>query len=552
MIIKCPNLPGTPPFKIGKIYIENGQQIKENDVILSIEMKKGAKELKSSSSGIIKNVYITSGAEIFPNDILVEIEENNVIKKENSVNSSPSSVESCDICIIGGGPGGYISAIYAAQNKKNVILIEKNKLGGTCLTKGCMPTKSFIKSAEVYSQCKDSHIFGIESSNIKSHMDKIVERKNDVVSTLNQAIDYLVKKNNIKLISGSATFVDKNKLYVENFGEIIAENIIIATGSCSDYPPIPGIELPIVLNSTKALNLEKLPSSVTIIGGGVIGMEFAFFYRNLGVDVHIIEFFDQVLNMLDKDVSSEILRIANDKGIKISLSSKVTKIQESDSNKAVVTYEKDGKTFISVSDIVLSATGRVPNISGLNLEKINLTLNENKKGIAINDFMETNIKGIYAVGDVTNKMQLAHVASKQGIIAIDKILGKNNEIDYLKVPNVIFTEPEIASVGYTEKLCKKLNIDYDISKFYFSGNGKAFINNDTSGFVKLIINKTNNQLIGGAIIGCDASSLISTLTLGITNNLTVEQYTKTIFPHPTTSEAIQEAFIAFGLGSIHQ
>lgn len=551
MIIKCPKLPGVTPFKIGKIYIEIGQIINVNESILSIEVKKGTKELKSSFTGIVKNIFINSGDEVVPDTPLVELEE---VKKSNTSTSSESknSIETSDICIIGGGPGGYVAAIYAAQNGKKVILIEKDKLGGTCLNKGCIPTKSFIKSAEIFSHCKNSDIFGSMTTNVEFSIKKIVERKNKVVSTLNQGIEYLIKKNNIKLIVGNATFIDQHKVSVENFGEIFAENIIIATGSSTSYPPIQGIDLPIVLNSTKILNLEKIPKSITIIGGGVIGMEFAFFFNNLGVKVHVIEFLDRVLTMLDNDVSLEIFRIANEKGIKISLSSKVTKIQESDSNTAVITYEKNGDIFVSVSDIVLSATGRTPNISHLNLEKIGINLNSNSKGICINEFMGTNVKNIYAIGDVTNKLQLAHVASKQGIVAIDHILGKNSKIDYLNVPNVIFTAPEIASVGYTEELCKTSNIDYDVSKFYFSGNGKALVMNSSTGFVKLIINKKNKKLIGGTIIGPDASSLISTLTLGVTNGLTVEQYTQTIFPHPTTSEAIHEAFLAFESGCIHQ
>jgi dihydrolipoamide dehydrogenase len=281
-------------------------------------------------------------------------------------------------------------------------------------------------------------------------------------------------------------------------------------------------------------------------------MEFAFIYRNLGVKVHVVEFMDRLLTMLDTDVSQEIQNVAEEAGIQIHTSSKVLKIQSSADGQAIVTYQdKNGEQLI-VSEKVLVAIGREPNMENLDLEKTDIQLNDRGRGIAVDQYMRTNVENIYAIGDVTNIMQLAHVASRQGMIAVDNILGHSAKLEYTTVPNVIFTSPEIASVGLTEDQCKERGVEYRVSKSSFLSNGKALTMNESNGFIKLIKDNKTDQIIGGTIIGPDASSLISTLAIAIANGLTDVDITRTIFAHPTTAEVIYEAALGLSIGALHE
>ena len=306
-----------------------------------------------------------------------------------------------------------------------------------------------------------------------------------------------------------------------------------------------------MLNSKSALDNKNLPKSITIIGGGVIGMEFAFIYSNFGVKVNVVEYMDRLLTMVDDDISEEIKNIAKLNGINIYTSSKVTKIEESENGDAIVFFENEGKEKYLISENVLVAIGREPNMDGLNIEKTSIELNERGKGIKVDNTLKTNVPGIYAVGDVNNKMQLAHVASHQGIIAVDNILSEDKEMKYDCVPNVIFTAPEIASVGLTERECIEKKINIKVSKFPFSANGKALTMGESRGFIKIIKDIDNNKIVGASLIGADASSLISTLTVIIKNNIKDKDITDTIFAHPTTGEVIHEAALGLSIGALH-
>lgn len=476
---------------------------------------------------------------------------------------------STDLLIIGGGPGGYVAAVEAAKQGLDVSLVEKARLGGTCLNIGCIPTKTIIESTHTVKRLKSMEDFGLSiktisssnelegsnkdvsslaSNNIEINMEKVIERKDGVINRLVSGIEFLMKKNKVNVITGEASFIDKNTVYVRNTDNskvsnynIKAKNIIIATGSKISKINIPGIDLPCVLDSTAALASTDLPESITIIGGGVIGMEFAFIYNSFGVDVNLVEFMDRTLTILDKDVSREIQKIGKREKIKIHTSSKVTKIEESEDGKALITYENKKGEHTLVSNKVLVAIGREPNIDGLNIEKSGVLLNEKARGIKVDSKMQTNIPNIYAIGDVTDIIQLAHVASSQGMVAVANILGKDEDMDYLAVPNVIFTSPEIATVGTGEDQAKAENMDVSVSKSSFLGNGKALAMDETRGFVKLVKDNKTGKIIGGSIIGPDASALISTLTTIILNGMTVDDTSKIIFPHPTTSETIGDA-----------
>jgi len=425
------------------------------------------------------------------------------------------------------------------------------------LNVGCIPTNALVKSAVVHHSALTAEEFGIiiDKSAIKPDMSKIIEHKNSVVNRLVGGIEGLMSSNNVNVIKGSAMFTTEKIVEVINDNikyVITAKDIIIATGSKISSVPIKGLDLPFVLNSTTALSHRELPKSIAIIGGGVIGMEFAFLYNNLGVEVTVIEYMDRLLTMLDEDESVEIKRIAIEKGIKVYNNSKVLEVSCDVHNKAIVTFEnRDTKKYL-VTDNVLVAIGRQPNLDGLNLEVTGVVMDPQRKGIKVDNHMHTNKDNIYAIGDVTNIIQLAHVASHQGIIAVDNILGNKKEIKYNAVPNVIFTSPEVATVGMSEVCCKNEKIDYKVSHFNYTGNGKAITMEETEGYIKLIEDVKTKKLLGAAIIGADASNLISIITVAIQNNLSAEDLRETIFPHPTTSEIVHEAAMGLGIGTLHQ
>lgn len=560
MIIKMSAIPGGKKGTVGKIEVKIGDKLVTGDIMAQVETSKGNRTIKATSDGVVSKILCEEGSEISSNQEMFELDEVCPCKEETV--SNKNDARDCEVkninsqlLIIGGGPGGYVAAIYAAKNGMKVTLVEKSELGGTCLNVGCIPTKALVKSSEICHNVHSAKDFGINvDGDISVDMKKVIDRKDKVKDKLVSGIDFLMKKNEITVISGEASFIDKTSVYVKGKEDykITAENIIIATGSKICKIPIQGMDLPFVLNSTTALSCTDLPKSITVIGGGVIGMEFACIYRNLGVEVHVIEFMDRLLTMVDKDISNEIKNQAKEKGIHIHTSSKVLKIQKSVDEKAVITYEdKDGEHLL-VSEKVLVAIGREPNLEGLAVENSGVTLNDRCRGIKVDAHMRTNVDNIYAIGDVTNIIQLAHVASHQGIVAVDNILNNEKEMNYSAVPNVIFTSPEIASVGIGEDEAVKNGMDIKVSKFAFAGNGKALTMNEPNGFIKLVKDNKTNKIIGGSIIGADASSLISALTLAIENGFTEKEITKTIFPHPTTGEVIHEAAMDLGIGALHQ
>ncbi|MDU4912824.1 dihydrolipoyl dehydrogenase [Clostridium baratii] len=561
MEIKLETISGhSKTSKIGKINVQVGDEVKTNDILLQLETNKGNSPFKAKGNFKIEEIKVSEGDEVKVGDILFivsgEIKTNNKPKVDyfgNMLKGKKEDVKA-DLLVIGGGPGGYVAALYAAKKGLNTVLVEREKLGGTCLNVGCIPTKALVKSSEVYKDTLLGEEFGFEIENIKVNMNKVIDRKDKIRENLVSGIDYLLSKNNVRVIKGDASFLD-DKIIVAKRGKdeykIEAKNIIVATGSKISKINIKGIDLPFVLNSKSALDNKNLPKSITIIGGGVIGMEFAFIYSNFGVKVNVVEYMDRLLTMVDDDISEEIKNIAKLNGINIYTSSKVTKIEESENGDAIVFFENEGKEKYLISENVLVAIGREPNMDGLNIEKAGIELNERGKGIKVDNTLKTNVPGIYAVGDVNNKMQLAHVASHQGIIAVDNILSEDKEMKYDCVPNVIFTAPEIASVGLTERECIEKKINIKVSKFPFSANGKALTMGESRGFIKIIKDMDNNKIVGASLIGADASSLISTLTVIIKNNIKDKDIADTIFAHPTTGEVIHEAALGLSIGALH-
>jgi dihydrolipoamide dehydrogenase len=552
--------------KIIRVLKNEGDPVKINDVIFEVESGKGASTINSKAQGTIKSINVKEGDSVNADKVLAQINGEQVVKAgspsvapttfnyfQNLVKPAKLQLES-DITIIGGGPGGYVAAIQAAKLGAKVILIEKEKLGGTCLNWGCIPTKTLVRSAQVFDTLKKAEEFGCYAENIGIRMEKVIDRKDKVVTQLVQGIKYLMDKNNIKVINGIAEIVDNETILAKSSTQevtIKSKNIIIATGSKSAVVPIKGIENKNVINSNDALSLKEVPKKLVIVGGGVIGMEFAYIYASFGAEVSVVEFMDQCLISCDDDVCEENKKSAARKGIKLYTTAKVEEICEAENNECIVHFIQEGKDKYITANKVLLSVGRIPYIDGLGLEKAGVELNNNKRGIKVNSKMQTNISNIYAIGDVTNIILLAHAASHQGVVAANNIMGKPCEMDYAAVPSAIFTEPEIAMVGIGEKEAKLQGIEIEVGKFPFSANGKALSYGESDGFIKIIRDKNTEKLIGASIVGLHATDLIAELTLAIRNNLTAREIAETIHAHPTTAEVIHEAALSLEGGAIH-
>ena len=543
---------------VSSLSVKAGDQVKAGDELLQYEASKGILPILAPADGIVEEVLVDQGDRIVLNDVLVRMDTDTVCKEEEAGNRS-TPVKKCreektDLLIIGAGPGGYEAAIYAAQNGLKVILAEAKTVGGTCLNEGCIPTKALNKGARTYQDILKAAKMGIEVPHPQINMPRLIEWKDEVRETLVSGILGLLKNHSVKLLTGTARFLSGNEVIVEQEEgqvHVSAANIIIATGSKSAGLRIPGVQLPQVMDSREALSLKKLPSSITIIGGGVIGMEFAFIYHSLGVSVQVIEYLEGILPMVDKDISGRLRLIAERKGILIQTGARVSRIENGLNQEAVVIYEKDGKEAFAVSEKVLMAVGRVPDYETLNIEAANIETRRDRRGIQVDGHMQTNRPGIYAIGDVNNILQLAHAASHQGMAAVRHILKMDGGEKQDIVPNVIFTMPEIASVGKTEMDCQKDGISYEVYKFPFSGNGKALIMGDTDGFVKLVKDRVTDEIIGGSIIGPDASTLINSITELVQFHIRQRDASEVIFPHPTTGEAISESILGLGVGALH-
>lgn len=442
-----------------------------------------------------------------------------------------------DIVVIGAGPGGYVAAIKAAQLGAKVAIIEKKYIGGVCLNIGCIPTKALIKSARVYQDILNSSSFGIDldQKSVKVNLSHVIKRKDNIVKRLTGGVGMLLKKNKVDIYNGEAKVKDKNTVEVN--GEVLkTNNLIIATGARPVIPPIPGVEEGIksgyILTSKEALSLDKVPENLVVVGGGVIGIEFATIYASFGSNVTVIEMADNILVNIDDEVRETYLKSLKKQHINIITKGAVTKV---DKNKVI--YSKDGKDHEVVADKVLMSVGMRPNSEGFEHLGIEIT----RQGIITNEKLETTVKGVYAIGDVNGKMMLAHVASAEGIIAVENIMGKESKIDYKKVPSGIYGTPEIANIGYTEQEAKAEGIDYKVSKFPLLGNGKSLAEGEADGFVKIIANKKYNEVIGVHILAPHATDLIAEAAVLMELEGTAYELANAIHPHPTLSETLMEA-----------
>ena len=443
-----------------------------------------------------------------------------------------------DLLIIGAGPGGYETALAAARKGKSVILFNGNELGGTCLNEGCIPTKCLCRNAEVVSTFKEGEKFGIDDFTFTLDYNKIIERKREVVETLRNGVETILDQAKVTVVNALASFKD-SKTLIANGEEYQGDNIIIATGSTSKSLPIPGHDLQCVMDSSAILNLEYIPAQLTIIGGGVIGMEFASIFAQLGSKVTVIEFMKQILPPFDSDIAKRLKQILSRKGINIITGAAAKEIRQNEFYEIEVTYEVKGKEEKIVSSDLLMAVGRAPRVEGLNLEAAGVKYSS--KGIPVDDFMQTNIPGIYAIGDVNARMMLAHVASAQGERALNVIDGNSDELRFDLVPSAVFTVPECGMVGKTEEQCKEEKIDIQIGTSFFRANGKALALGETDGLCKLIFLKETGQLIGAHILGVEAADLAQQCADLMNRNTTLHQMREIIFGHPTVSEVLLSA-----------
>lgn len=443
-----------------------------------------------------------------------------------------------DIIVIGGGPGGYPAAIKAAQSGKSVALIEAKELGGTCLNRGCIPSKTLISDAELFQRIKEGEESGILSGKVTFDFAKMAKRKDEVVTHIRKGLEGLIAANQITLIKGFGKFISPFEIKVtgEDSGVVKADKIIIATGSEPRNIPAFPFDYKRIHDSTSLLELKKAPKSIVIIGGGVIGCEFASLYGMLGIDVTILELMPRLLPMEDKGVSAALERSFQKRGVKVHCEAQVEGIDLLQNGiKAKLAHGKSIQ-----ADMALVSVGRSLNTSGIGLEKAGVLVKENGL-IAVDSKMETNMPGIYAIGDIASRWWLAHVATHQGLVAASNAVGETMHMDYNAVPNVIFTHPEIATVGMTLDAAKEKGFDAVVGAFPFQALGKSQATFQTEGFAQIILERRTGQILGAQVVGHDASTLIAEITVAISNELTIECITHTIHAHPTVSEAWMEA-----------
>ncbi len=445
-----------------------------------------------------------------------------------------------DIVIIGGGPGGYVAAIRAAQLGAKTALVERDRVGGTCLNRGCIPTKALYYSAKRIKAVKEAAEFGVEAAGLSFNMARAIERKDEVVNKLVGGVEGLLKGNGVELISGTGALEGAGRVRVTgpdgNNETIAAGSIIIATGSEPALIPAFNIDGRSVITSTEALNLTEVPESMLIIGAGVMGCEFAAIFSAFGADCMVVELLGSVLASEDRMVSRVIAKGFKDSGVSVLTGVEVEDVTVKN-EKQVKTTLKDGRTFIT--EKVLVTIGRAFNSAGLGLEEAGVEVERGR--IKVNERLETTLKGVYAIGDVTGKMLLAHVASAQGVAAVMNALGKDETMDYSAIPYGIFTDPEIAGVGLKEKEAKEQGIDVNVGRFPYAASGKALGMGETDGFVQILADKGTDVVLGASIVGAHATDLIGEVALAVRAGMKTRDIVETVHAHPTLPELVFEA-----------
>lgn len=451
-----------------------------------------------------------------------------------------------DLIVIGSGPGGYVAAIRASQLGMKVGVVEKAELGGICLNWGCIPTKALLKSANVFEYFKHASDYGIEAKDFKADLPGMVKRSRDVAAGMSKGIQFLFKKNKIDHLPGTGKLKKGGKVEVTNTEgkkeEHEAKNIIVATGGRSRELPSMKIDGKKIIGYREAMVLDKQPKKMLVVGSGAIGVEFAYFYNSIGTEVTIVEFMPRIVPVEDEEVSKALDKSFKKSGMKIYVNSEVTKVDTSGTGCVTSVKTPDGEIKIE-ADIVLSAVGVATNLEGIGLEDVGVKTDKGK--VVVDDFYKTNVPGIYAIGDIVKGPALAHVASAEGIICVEKMAGQNPEpLNYNNLPGCTYCSPEIASVGYTEEAAKKAGFEIKVGKFPFTASGKAKAAGAPDGFVKLIFDAKYGEWLGAHFIGANVTEMIAEVVVARKLETTGHEIIKSVHPHPTMSEAIMEAAAA--------
>ena len=463
-------------------------------------------------------------------------------------------LEKFDATVIGGGPAGYVCAIRLSQlGLKTACIESRGSLGGTCLNVGCIPSKSLLNLSENFHKAKNFEKIGIEVGEVKLNLDKMMKNKEKAVTVLTKGIEFLFKKNKITYFKGKGSLKSANAISIISNGKettIETEKTIISTGS--EPISIPGMEFDEekILSSTGALSISKLPKKMVVVGGGYIGLEMGSVWSRLGTDVEVIEFLDHITPGMDREISNEFMKILKKQGIKFQLNTKVEKIIKTQNGVTIETKDKENKKNKIEANVVLISVGRKPNTYGLNLNNIGVHMDE-KGRIKVNKNFETNVKNIYAIGDVIEGPMLAHKAEEEGIAVAELIAGQSGHVNYNVIPGVIYTSPEVASIGKTEEQLKINNTNYKVGKFPFMANSRAKAIDEPEGFVKILADTKTDKVLGVHIIGLHAGEMIAEMAVAMEFGASSEDIARTCHAHPTFSEAIKEAALSVEKRQIH-
>ena len=457
--------------------------------------------------------------------------------------------------VIGGGPGVYVCAISLAQlGLKTACIESRGSLGGTCLNVGCIPSKSLLNLSEEFHKVKSLANKGIEVGEVKLNLDKMMKSKDKAVTVLTKGVEFLLKKNKVTYFKGHGSFKSKNEIIIKDIDNkeltVSADNIVIATGSVP--VPLPGINFDekIILSSTGALKIEQVPKKMIVVGGGYIGLEMGSVWSRLGADVQVVEFLDHITPGMDKEISQEFMKILKKQGMRFHMQHKVEKIQKNNKGAIISTLDKDGNKKDFDCDVVLISVGRKPNTHGLNIKAAGIELDK-KQRIKTNKNFKTNQNNIYAIGDVITGPMLAHKAEDEGIAVAENIAGQSGHVNYDTIPGVIYTTPEVASIGKTEEQLKEKDVDYKIGKFSFMANSRAKAIDDSEGFVKILADAKTDKVLGAHLIGPHAGELIAEIGIAMEFGASSEDIARTCHAHPTFSEAVKEAALSVDKRAIH-
>ena len=457
--------------------------------------------------------------------------------------------------VIGGGPGGYVCAIRLSQlGIKTACVESRGSLGGTCLNIGCIPSKSLLNLSENFHKIKHFSNLGIEISAVKLNLEKMMKNKDKVVTILTKGIEFLFKKNKVTHYKGTGSFKSATQVSIIDDKKketiIDSDKIIISTGS--EPISLPGVKFDekVIVSSTGALALSKVPKKMVIVGAGYIGLEMGSVWSRLGSEVHVVEFLDHITPGMDKEISKEFMKILQKQGINFHLQTKVNSIKKNNKGAVVSTTNKDGKKINFECDVVLVSVGRKPNTKNLNLDAIGIALDD-KKRVKVDKNFQTNVKNIYAIGDVIAGPMLAHKAEEEGIAIAELIAGQSGHVNYNIIPGVVYTSPEVASIGKTEEQLKDLNQKYKVGKFPFMANSRAKAINETDGFVKILAEEKTDKVLGVHIIGSHAGEMIAQIAIAMEFGSSSEDIARTCHAHPTFSEAIKEAALSVDKRPIH-